>query len=50
MKLFVTMQSISVFLGIENLLIFGEENADITSTQEVCHVIYIYFWIFLGKV
>ena len=36
------MQSISVFLGIKNLLISGEEKADITSTQEVCHVIYIF--------
>ena len=30
-------------------MIFGEKNADVSRTQEVCHVIYIFSGSFLDK-
>ena len=44
------MQSISVLLDIENYADFRRKIADVTRTQEVCHVIYIFFGSSLGKV
>ena len=33
----------------QNLLIFGKKIADVSRTYGVCHVIYILFGCFLGK-
>ena len=44
------MQSISVFLAIAKFDDFRWKNADVNRTQGVCHVIYIFFRSFLGKV
>ena len=37
------MQSVSVFLDMTNVADFRRKNADVSRTQEVCHVIYIFF-------
>ena len=44
------MQSMSVFLDITKVLISGKKNVDVSRTQGVCHVIYIFFGSSLGKV
>ena len=44
------MQSISVFPDITKVADFRRKNADVNRTQGVCHVIYIFFGSFLGKV
>ena len=44
------MQSISVFLDIAKFADFRWKNADVSRTQGVCHVIYIFFESSLGKV
>ena len=44
------MQSISVFLDIEKFAEFRQKNADVSRTQEVYHVIHIFFGSSLGKV
>ena len=43
------MQSISVFLDITKLADFWRKNANISRSQEVCHVIHIFFKSSLGK-
>ena len=37
------MQSISVFLDMTNVADFRRKNVDVSTTQEVCHMIYIFF-------
>ena len=44
------MQSISLLLDITKVSDFWCKNADVSTTQEVHHVIYIFFGSFLGKV
>ena len=44
------MQFISVFLDIAKFADFRWKNADVSRTQGVCHVIYIFFGSSLGKV
>ena len=46
----MNMQSISVFLDITKFVDCKWKNANISRTQEVCHVIYIFFGSSLGKV
>ena len=36
------MQSVSVFLDMTNVADFRRKNADVSRTQEVCHVINIF--------
>ena len=42
--------AISVFFDITKVSDFGCKNADVSTTQEVCHMIYIFFGSSLGKV
>ena len=44
------MQSISVFLGIAKFADFRRKIPDVSRTQEVYHVIHIFFGFSLGKV
>ena len=44
------MESIFVFLDVTKVADFRLKNADVTRTQEVCHVIYMFFGFSLGKV
>ena len=44
------MQSISVFLNITEVADFRWKNADVSRTEGVCHVIYMFFGSSLGKV
>ena len=44
------MQSISVFLDVAKFADFRLKNRDISRTQGVCHVIYIFKGFSLGKV
>ena len=44
------MQSISVFLDITKFADFRGRNADVSRTQRMCHVIYIFLGSSLGKV
>ena len=44
------MQSISVFLDITKVSDFLWKNTDVCGTQEMCHVIYIFFVSSLTKV
>ena len=44
------MQSISVFLDRAKLSDFQSKNADVTTTQRVCHVVHTFFRSSLGKV
>ena len=44
------MQSTSVFLGIAKFADFRWKNADVSGTQLVCQVIYVFFGSYLGKV
>ena len=44
------MQSIHVFLDIAKFADFQWKIADVCRTQGACHVIYIFFGSFLGKV
>ena len=44
------MQSISVFLDIAKFADFRWKNADVSRTQGVCHMIYIFFGSSLDKV
>ena len=42
------MQSISVFVDIANVADFQWKNGDVSKTQGVCHVIYLFFGSSLG--
>ena len=42
------MQSLSVFLDIAKFVDFGWLNANVSRTQGVCHVIYVFFGSSLG--
>ena len=44
------MQSISVFLDIAKFADIRRKNADISQSQLVYHMIYIFFGSYLGKV
>ena len=44
------MQSVSVFLDISKCAGFRWKNADVSRTEGVCHVIYIFFGSSLDKV
>ena len=44
------MQSIPVFPNITKIANFWSKNADVSRTQGVCHVIYVFFESSLGKV
>ena len=44
------VQSIFLFLDITKVADFWWKNADISRSQGVCHMIYIFFGTFLGKV
>ena len=44
------MQSISVFLNITRVVDFQWKNVDVSRTQAVCHVVYIFFESSLGKI
>ena len=44
------MQSIPVFLDITKFADFQCNNADVSRTQRVCHVIYRFFGSSLGRV
>ena len=44
------MQSVSVFLDITKFADFWLKNADVSRTQRVYHMIYIFFGSSLGKV
>ena len=43
------MKSIPVFLYITKVIGFHRKSTDVTRTQGVCHVIYIFFGSSLGK-
>ena len=43
------MHSLSVFFNITKVADFWLKNAGASRTQEVCHVIYIFFRSYLGK-
>ena len=45
----IKMQSISVFLHKTKVTDFCLRNADVSRTQEVCHLIYIFFGTSLAK-
>ena len=47
---YVSKCNLSVFLDIANFAGFPQKNADVNRTQEVCHVIHIFFGFSLGKV
>ena len=40
------MHSILVFPDVTKIVDFQWKNADVNRTQGVCHVIYVFFWIF----
>ena len=42
------MQSLSAFFDIAKVADFHWKNADVSRTQGVCHVIYV-FWIFFRE-
>ena len=44
------MQPMSAFLDITKVADFWRKNADVNRTQEVCHLIYIFFRSSLSKV
>ena len=44
------MQCISVFFDIRKVADFWSKNADVSRTQGVCHMIYIFLGSSLGKV
>ena len=44
------MESISVFRDIAKFTDFHRKNADVSRTQEMCHMIQIFLGSFLGKV
>ena len=44
------MQSVAVFLDITEVADFRWKNVDVSRTQEVCQVIYIFAGPSLGKV
>ena len=44
------MQSISVFFDVTTIADFRQKNDDVSRTQGVCHMFYIFFESFLGKV
>ena len=44
------MQSIYVFLDMIKIVDFWQKNADASKTQEVCHVIDVFFRFSLSKV
>ena len=44
------MQLIPVFLDMAKFANFRWTNADVSRSQEVCHVIHIFFGCSLGKV
>ena len=44
------MQSTPVFPDILKIIDFQWKNANVSRPQEVCHVIYVFFWSSLGKV
>ena len=44
------MQSISTFLDITKIADFPWKSADVSRTQELCHMIYMFFGSSLGKV
>ena len=44
------MQPISIFLDIEKVADLRLKNADVSRTEGLRHVIYIFFGSFLGKV
>ena len=43
------MKFISVFVNIAKFADFWRKNDDVSRTQEVCHVIHIFFGPSLGK-
>ena len=46
----IKMQPMSVFLDITKVANFQWKNADVSRTQDVCHMIYMVFGSSLGKV
>ena len=44
------MQSVGVFPGILKIADFRWKNADVSRTQGVCHMVYVFFGSSLGKV
>ena len=50
MKFCVKMQSVSEFVDITKVADFQRKNADVSRTQELCHVIYVCFGSSLGNV
>ena len=48
-KLCIKMQSTHVYLNLANFDDDQWKLADASKTQEVCHVIHITVWSFLGK-
>ena len=44
------MESVSAFIDITKFYDFQWKNADVSRSQEVCHVIQIFFGSSLGKV
>ena len=49
LKLCIKMQSISVFLEVTKVVAFLGKNADVSRTQEVYHVVYMFFGSSLCK-
>ena len=49
-KLCIKVQSLSVFLDIAKLADLQSKNADVSRTQQLCHVIDIFFGSSLVKV
>ena len=43
------MQSIPVFPDVTKIADFQWKNADVSRTQGVCHVTFVFFWSPLGK-
>ena len=48
-KLRIKIKSLPVFLDITKVAYFRWKNADVSWTQEVCHVIHMFFGCYLGK-
>ena len=47
---YIKIQFISIFLDISKFADFQRKNVDVSRTQGVCYMIYIFFGFFLGKV
>ena len=49
-KFCIKMQSTCVFLDVAKFADFRWKIADVSRTQDMCHVIHIFFGLLLGKI